>query len=623
MKTEFFLFLLLFTAPRVFGQLGFCEGSKGDAIFHEDFGSGSTTGSPLPSGITNYSFVTGDPNDGEYTISGRIGLDNGTWHSYLPGTNISGGRALIVNADYNAGRFYRTPISGLCENTTYEFSAFLLNVYDRSSGACENGGIPVNVRFEIWDETDSYVIKSGSTGDIPSTNSPQWRQYGLTFQTSPGQEAVILKMFNEGAGGCGNDLAIDDIIFRSCGDLTLVTTPDSTTSNFSICEEDSPASLVLYANPDFSVYSQHFFQWQESTDNQNWNDIAGETGDSFITSPLTTSTYYRVKVAEDAVNLNNNLCSSASDSFFVEIIETPMAPVSKGDIAACENDPVALEVEVQAGETVNWYDAAINGNLVAEGTTSFFPTAAGTYFAEAVKDDSCKSGPRIAVNYSIYSIPLVQDETIFYCGDGTLLLQAGVANMEYFWNTGETTSIIEISAPGMYKVTITTSNGCVLEREIEVLKVPVAGIEDVFSAASTVTILPSNPGLFEYSLDGINFQLSNKFINVSGGVYTAFMRDLEQCNTVSIEFPHIVVPQFITPNGDGYNDYFQLNGIEYFDFSEVRIFDRYGKLLKSGRGENFRWDGIFNNRNLPADDYWYEVSIENYPLIKGHFSLMR
>jgi gliding motility-associated-like protein len=615
--------LLLFSTAQTFGQLGFCEGSKGDAIFHEDFGNGTGTGSPLPAGITDYTFVTGDPNDGEYTISGRIGMNNGTWHSYLPVSNISGGRALIVNADYNAGRFYRTPISGLCENTTYEFSAYLLNVYDRTSGACENGGIPVNVRFEIWDETDSYLIKGGSTGNIHSTNSPQWEQYGLTFQTVPGQKAVILKMFNEGEGGCGNDLAIDDIIFRSCGDLTLITTPDSNNSNFSICAEDLPASLILYADPDFSVYNQHYFQWQESTDNQNWSDILGETGDSYTTPPLNSSTFYRVKVAEDAVNLNNNLCSSASEAFFVEIIETPMAPVSRGAVASCENDPLPLEVEVQPGETVNWYDAPSNGNLLAEDTFTFFPPVAGTYFAEAIKDNSCDPGPRTGVEYSIYSIPILEDETLSYCGDGPLMLEAGIENLEYLWNTGETSSTIEVSTSGVYSVIITTNNGCVIEKQIEVNEVPIAGIEDVSSNGSTVIIYPSNSGLFEYSLDGINFQLSNKFINVTGGVYTAFVRDLQQCNMVSLEFPHIVVPQFITPNGDGYNDYFQLNGIEYFNFSEVRIFDRYGKLLKSGRGEGFRWDGTFKNRNLPADDYWYEISIENHPSLKGHFSLMR
>lgn len=135
-------------------------------------------------------------------------------------------------------------------------------------------------------------------------------------------------------------------------------------------------------------------------------------------------------------------------------------------------------------------------------------------------------------------------------------------------------------------------------------------------------IIPVEEGNFEYSLDGNNYQTSNEF-EVSGGVYTAYMRDRAGCNTITLEFPHIVVPKFITPNGDGYNDEFRVNGLEFFSQTQIRIYDRYGKLLKSDNGEHFRWDGTTNGRYLPADDFWYEIKIENYPSKKGNFSLKR
>ena len=105
-------------------------------------------------------------------------------------------------------------------------------------------------------------------------------------------------MFNNAAGGCGNDLAIDDIIFRSCGDLTRVTRENDTASRLDVCEENAPLNITLKATPDYTVYSTHFFQWQESSDEQNWSDIAGETGDTYTTNAITHGTYYRVKVAE-------------------------------------------------------------------------------------------------------------------------------------------------------------------------------------------------------------------------------------------------------------------------------------------------------------------------------------
>jgi len=122
-----------------------------------------------------------------------------------------------------------------------------MNVYDPTSSVCDDGGIPINVKFQIWDETDTALLKGGNTGDISSTNSPVYKQYALTFRTKPGQNSVILKMFNNGVGGCGNDLAIDDIIFRSCGDLTKITSQGNSEPEFAVCESEAPVSLTLTA----------------------------------------------------------------------------------------------------------------------------------------------------------------------------------------------------------------------------------------------------------------------------------------------------------------------------------------------------------------------------------------
>lgn len=610
---------------QVFAQLGFCEGSKGDPIFHEDFGTGNSSGPALPSSVTSYTYVTGDPQDGQYTISNRIGQNNGTWHSNLPTTTISRGRALIVNADFTSGRFYRTEISGLCENTTYEFSAFLMNIYDRSETVCENGGIPVNVRFEIWDETDTVILKEGSTGNITSTTSPVWEEYALTFQTVPGQETVILKMFNNGAGGCGNDLAIDDIIFRSCGDLTEVAAGETMENSYSVCREEAPVSITLTASPDYSVYTHHAFQWQESEDNDQWTDLPGETGETYTTAALTTSRYYRVKVAEDEVNLSNNFCSSASEAFFIEIFPTPDAPESEGDVIICGNEEARpLRVLVAANETVNWYDRAQGGSLLSEGSPSYLPPAEGKYYAEAVRaGESCEPGPRTAVSLISNAVPEVEDEILNLCNEGSITLNARLPNMDYVWNTGETTESITVTTIGNFSVTLVTEDGCRVVKNFEVNEVDVPVIGNIISEENDVIINVENPGDFQYSLDGINFQASGTFTSVPGGVYTAYVADLQQCETVTREFPHVVVPRYITPNNDGYNDHFELKGMQYFERSEIKIFDRYGKLLVAGRGENFMWNGTFNGRDLPADDYWYEIIIEGYGQIKGNFSLIR
>ncbi|WP_166204879.1 T9SS type B sorting domain-containing protein [Pelagihabitans pacificus] len=82
------------------------------------------------------------------------------------------------------------------------------------------------------------------------------------------------------------------------------------------------------------------------------------------------------------------------------------------------------------------------------------------------------------------------------------------------------------------------------------------------------------------------------------------------------------IPRFFTPNSDGTNDVWSVDSVEDLIVESVYIFDRYGKMLKQlAPGEG--WNGTFNGRALPSGSYWYAVSVENYPKLKGHFLLKR
>ncbi|WP_411766010.1 T9SS type B sorting domain-containing protein [Winogradskyella sp. A3E31] len=316
------------TIKNSYAQLGFCSGNSGDTIFTENFGTG-TTNNPLPAGTTNYNYSNGYPDDGFYTVTNGTFGNPFDWHEttdHTPGD--TNGKCLIVNAGFTAGEFYRTTITGLCETTTYEFSAWLLNVL-KIPGFCsqQSTEIPVNVKFEIWDGTDSNLLASGDTGDIFGTTTPQWEEYGLVFQTLAGQSTVILKMINNGQGGCGNDLAIDDIEFKSCGDVITITDSNNNDSS-EICSVDAPYNTTLTVTPDFSVYSSHFYQWQQSTDGINWIDISGETNQTLSVS-VSTTTIFRAKVAEVQVNLNNPQCVSFSNEYEVIVNQLPQEPVGE------------------------------------------------------------------------------------------------------------------------------------------------------------------------------------------------------------------------------------------------------------------------------------------------------
>lgn len=624
--TSLFKHIIILVVALIFGaqsfaQLGFCDGNSGAPIFSENFGSGTTTGPPLAIGTTTYAFANEAPNDGFYTVSSTTNWYG--WHNTPDHTpNDTNGKCLVVNADFDAGEFFRTTISGLCENTSYEFSAWLINLLPGNNPFCDNGGIPINVKFEIWDASDSNLLASGDTGAIQGTNNPVWENYGLVFQTLPGQGEVVLKMINNAPGGCGNDLAIDDIVFKSCGDFVVI--EDENFENDIIeCEGQVVESQVFTAVPDFSVFDSHAYQWQKSVNNGPWEDIPGANEESYVTPIISEPSAFRVKFAQDELNLSNSYCNSISEVFSVSFTPVPQAPESGGDVSFCGDDFEAISVTVPDQVLVNWYDAANGGELLLENSESYIPDTEGFYYAEAVSEiGGCVSQFRTEIQVTLLQAPVVEDEIQWFCEGEETTLYANVINTTYLWNTGETISQITVNTPGVYTVLVTKGNGCSKLKTIELIQIDAPIIESVSVDGNDLTVIMGNEGDFEYALNGVDFQQSQLFTNVGGGLYNIIVREINGCGFSTIEYLHFVVPKFFTPNGDGYNDTFDLAGIENYRNYQVQIFDRYGRLIVSSTKGPFSWNGKFNGLALPTNDYWYSIIIDEQSYF-GHFSLKR
>ncbi len=198
----------------------------------------------------------------------------------------------------------------------------------------------------------------------------------------------------------------------------------------------------------------------------------------------------------------------------------------------------------------------------------------------------------------------------------------GIEDPTYNWSTGAMSEEITVDQPGTYSVEITNDICFTTIITFTVIENTSPIIASVTTSGNDIIVITENSGDFEYSLDGINYQSSNLFTNVEGGLYTIYVREINGCGITTIEHLHFVIPLFFTPNDDGFNDTFDLKGIQNFSSSEVFIFDRYGKLLKSAKNQEFKWDGTFNNQQLPTADYWYLIKIEDQ-VYRGHFTLKR
>ena len=197
---------------------------------------------------------------------------------------------------------------------------------------------------------------------------------------------------------------------------------------------------------------------------------------------------------------------------------------------------------------------------------------------------------------------------------------------------GGNSPTLTVTTEGLYTVQVTDNNGCSDIRYVPVLASSTAIIESIdivdLTDWNTVTVnLTSNSyGNYVFALNHMNtYQSSNVFNNVPSGIHTVYIKDLNGCPIASQVIAVTGIPNYFTPNGDGFNDTWNVKGIGsgFNTGTVVHIFDRYGKLIKQLGADGQGWDGTFNGKPLPSTDYWYVVKLADGRMVKGHFALKR
>jgi gliding motility-associated-like protein len=351
--------------------------SGGNLVPEGDFGSDTLQfGPPLPPGVTTYIYQdTTWPNDGFYSLINLWETDICEGAFSFPcwtlpledNSEDSLGYALFINATFGeTGIFYRSTVSGLCENTTYQFSADILNLNNPAFGPNNMDDpeaivILPNIDFIVGNVDDPLELlqvapESYNSGDI--INDSTWNTYGLTFKTGPGVTEVSFAIRNNAPGGLGNDLAIDNVSFSTCGTAELVNPP--------ICEDES-TTLSAITNP--SEFPNPVIQWQESLDGGfSWNNLSGETSANlFIANPV-LGRQYRYLLADSESKLTMPGCRIISQTGSVPIffhtdttINAAILPGESFQVANSSYDQPGTYVD--SIQTVNGCDSVITTNL--------------------------------------------------------------------------------------------------------------------------------------------------------------------------------------------------------------------------------------------------------------------
>jgi hypothetical protein len=265
--------------------------------FRETFGTG-TTSAPLAAGRTNYQYNgTTSLADGDYELSNST-QSKPEWYNAPDHTGDANGRMMVTNASYTPGEFYRDTVYGLSSVSTYTVYLYAMNV--NTPGTCSPNPILPRLQLvvESYNLDGSFTeLSSMVSSDLPQTATPTWVRIEGTIYLPMSVTAVRYRIINNATGGCGNDVAIDDITFSQCSPSLLPLTDLQLTG----VSENNAVTLNWSARHDNEIVA---FETEKSVDGRVWSILRKvEAGSSFNTlhkysdkdnTPLSETGYYRV-----------------------------------------------------------------------------------------------------------------------------------------------------------------------------------------------------------------------------------------------------------------------------------------------------------------------------------------
>ena len=644
-KNIFVSLVLLLAATAGNAQL--CTGSLGDPVVSINFGTGNNPGPALSSSKTTSIYTSaGCPSDGNYTIVNSTGSNcfNNSWFSlaedHTPGD--ASGYMMLINASFAPSVFYLDTVRNLCSGTTYEFSAWIVNIL--KSSACGGNGTDKrpNITFTI-ESTTGAVIQTYTTGDIAVASSPQWKQYGFYFTLPAGTSDVVIRMFNNSVGGCGNDLALDDIAFRPCGPKVDAAFANVNGNNGAVNFCISDNKIITLSGSVQTGFTNPAFQWQRSNDKGlTWNDIPGETTTSYTnTYSFNGAFVYRLTAAE-APNIGIPRCRVASNALTI-IIDSIPKPNAANSSPVCEG--ASLTLSSANAQTYAW--TGPNGFTASVASPVINPVMLshqGKYYVQVQTTGGCSATDSTFV--TINTLPPADAGTnAVICQGNTTSLDA-TGGIKYSWTPVKGLSNGNIADPvaspdttTVYIVQVYDHNNCSKSDSVvvTVLKRPVAnaGPDKKMMVGQNVTLEGSARGdnTSWYWTPAQYLDKPSSLTPVVGPpadiTYTLHVSTSNGCGSASDDvfvrvFQKVTIPNAFSPNGDGINDRWVIDGLDTYPESVTEVYNRWGQMVFRSLGYPRSWDGGFNGKPLPVGTYYYIIDRKNgFPLLSSWVMIVR
>ncbi len=586
------------------------------------------------------------------TGSGGFPPYNYTW--LLNGSIISFGQDLYVYGAQDT--IFEVQISDACGSLVATDSVFLtignpvfLDVITLAANQSIVEGCGTGI-FEFTRpgsalDTLTLIINIGGT----AISGADYNTFNDTIVFLPGQNQIqiVVSAINDGAAepdesivisynqiGCGSIAPIID-------SLVIYTLAPITTNAQSTYTLVCPGDNQLINSSFTGGYPPYVVVWS-----------TGDTANSITVNPTVTTTYI-YSVTDSCQS------QSASQSITVNVpVASPITVTATADDILCPNDNSVVSALAAGGFPGYTYSWTLNGNPVSTSASFTSPSLSQTTTYSLTVTDACGSNPlqqNVIVNvlpYTPITLDLGADLSVPCPNTGAQLspvFSNGSRPYSFTWSAGavplpgDSVALVQPSSSQTYYLTM--KDVCQQASVIDSINLSVASYSTLTAVASPdTTVCPANPitlsviadggaGAYTYLWEDLVTLLpfiGNNQLSISPTIdysvsYRVTVTDL--CgNSVFdlVEVPlrkdcDVTVPNIITPNGDGENQFLVFENLELFPQPKLEVFNRWGTRVYESDNYQNNW----SPSDLNPGVYYFTLELGTIDPKKGFFQLMK
>ncbi|BAU56294.1 gliding motility-associated C-terminal domain-containing protein [Mucilaginibacter gotjawali] len=356
---------------------------------------------------------------------------------------------------------------------------------------------------------------------------------------------------------------------------------------------------------------------------------------------------------------NTSGCSKTSQTYHVGQDPPTQYPVYAATIVpACfgkNNGSVSVATDLLVS-SARWIDS--QGLPKGGSSAQLTDVPAGTYQLFVTDKNGCEN---LYNSYTVTTIPqlqilpgsekIVDDQCTLHTGVITNVQVSG-GLQPYAWSWLDANKKIVSSTPdlsgvgaGVYTLIVNDASGCGLvsaaytvQNQTDNIPAPAVSNLQLCSAGDALLQVSNPSAVYTYRLydaqtgsTPMDEQANGNFkITVKSNTTYYVSQVSGDCESprsavqVSVGISAVDIANAFTPNGDGINDYWTINGIASYPSAIVQVFTRNGQKVFESIGYPKPFDGTYSGKQLPEGVYYYIINLKsNCNLLSGSLTIIR